>query len=120
MVSTALTRGDLDDRPDLRPIRLKAGHFGLHRDLFVSPQHGVRVAGPSGEALVRARHLAMLGRGAHVARGIAAVTYHHLVLPRHGLLQSHGAVTESFYPGPIARGVADCARPGATGRWRWG
>ena len=94
----ALSATELGDLPDLRPIRLKVGHFGLTRDLIVSPQHGVRVAG----ALVRARHLAALGCCAHVARGIRSVTYHHLLLPRHALILAHGAACESFYPGPIA------------------
>ena len=94
----ALSASELDDLPHLRPIRLKAGYFGLTRDLVVSPQHGMALAG----SLVRARHLAALGRGAHVARSIRSVTYHHLLLPRHALILAHGAASESFYPGPIA------------------
>ena len=68
------------------------------RDLVVSPQHGVAVGG----ALIRARHLAEFGRGAHVARGVKAVTYHHLLMPRHALLRAEGAWAESFYPGEEA------------------
>ena len=94
----ALSAANLADLPHLRPIRLKAGSFDLSRDLVVSPQHGLRVA----NALVRARHLAALGRGAHVARGIRSVIYHHLLLPRHALIVAEGAATESFYPGPQA------------------
>ena len=94
----ALSATDLTDLPHLRPIRLKAGRFGLTRDLIVSPQHGLRVAG----GLVRARHLAALRRGARVARGIRSVIYHHLLLPRHALIVAEGAATESFYPGPQA------------------
>ena len=94
----ALSASDLADLPDLRPIRLRAGFFGLTRDLIVSPQHAIRVQG----VLVRARHLAALGQGAHVARGIRSLSYHHLLLPRHALILAHGAATESFYPGPVA------------------
>ena len=93
-----LTAAELNDLPDLRPIRLKAGSFGLTRDLIVSPQHGIRVQGD----MVRARHLAALGRGAHVARGIRSVIYHHLLLPRHAMILAQGAACESFYPGPQA------------------
>ena len=71
----------LAGRAVLRPVRLKVGHYGLSRDLILSPQHGVRV----GDVLIRAHHLAQSGRGAHVARGIRAVTYHHILLPCHAL-----------------------------------
>ena len=94
----SLDMGALEARPEQRPIRLKAGHFGLARDLVVSPQHGMAVGG----ALIRARHLAEFGRGAHVARGVKAVTYHHLLMPRHALLRAEGAWAESFYPGEEA------------------
>ena len=55
----------------------------------------------AGPALIRARHLAELRRGARVARGLTWVTYHHLLLPAHDLLWAEGAVTESDYPGPL-------------------
>ena len=97
-----LSAGDLADQPHLRPIRVKAGHHGATRDLIVSPQHGFCVGGPRGPALVRARHLAELRRGAHVARGIRSVTYHHILLPRHALILAEGAATESFHPGRMA------------------
>ena len=97
----SLNAGDLNTRPDLRPIRIRAGHFGALRDLIVSPQHALVVQAPSGPALIRARHLAEWRRGARVARGLACVTYHHLLLPAHDLLLAEGAVTESYYPGPL-------------------
>ncbi len=93
-----LTVADLDDQPHLRPMRVQAGRFGAARDLTVSPQHGLLVAG----ALIRARHLAEWGQGVRVARGMQGVTYHHLLLPRHALIRSEGAWTESFYPGRMA------------------
>ena len=93
-----LDRAALEDQPHLRPIRLRAGRFGNRRDLVVSPLHAVWVAG----RLIRARHLADWGQGARVARGIGAVTYHHLLLPRHALIRAEGALTESFYPGRMA------------------
>jgi hypothetical protein len=91
----SLDRAGLEARPELQPIRLRAGHYGLDSDLVVSPQHALRV----GEALIRARHLAEWGRGAHVARGMKAVTYHHILLPAHALVRANGAWAESFFPG---------------------
>lgn len=85
----------LAERPELRPVRLKAGHYGLTRDLILSPQHAVRI----GDTLIRARHLAEWGKGAHVARGMREVTYHHLLLPRHSLVMAEGTWAESLYPG---------------------
>lgn len=100
-----LDAADLEARPDWRPIRLRAGSFGLLRDLILSPQHGVVVAG----RLIRARHLAAWGAGARVARGMRAVRYHHLLLPRHGLIRAEGAWCESFYPGAEAlRALSAC------------
>ncbi len=93
-----LSRDDLQVRPDLRPIRLQAGRFGNRRDLTLSPQHGVMVGG----ALIRARHLAEFAPGARVAKGVRAVSYHHVLLPRHACLWAEGCATESFYPGPMA------------------
>lgn len=93
----------LDLRPDLRPVVIRAGAFGPHGEAMVSPQHAVLVETVEGQRLVRARHLAELGdRRFRVARGKREVTYHHLLLPRHGLLRSNGVWSESLYPGPMA------------------
>lgn len=97
-----LTAAGLLDRCELRPIRIKAGRYDNRRDLVISPQHGIVVAGEEGRVLIRARHLAELGLGARVARGIRGVTYHHLLLPRHDLVLAEGAETESYYPGPYS------------------
>lgn len=88
----------LQDQPNLRPIRLRAGRFGNRRDLTLSPQHAVLVGG----RLIRARHLAQWAEGARVARGMTRVSYHHLLLPRHALIRAEGSLAESFYPGPVA------------------
>jgi serralysin len=78
---------------------MAAGAVGNARDLVLSPQHGVMVAGVG---LIRARHLADFSARARVMRGARAVAYHHLLLPRHALIWAEGAVVESFYPGPMA------------------
>ncbi|MCU0910201.1 MAG: Hint domain-containing protein [Rhodobacteraceae bacterium] len=90
-------------RPGLRPVRIAHGALGNDTDLLLSPQHGVLLGSGRGARLVRARHLAELGcPGVRVARGVRSVTYHHLLLPRHALLQTGGIATESLYPGPVA------------------
>lgn len=95
--SRRLDAGALRLRPDLRPVRLRAGHYGLTCDLVLSPQHGVVVGG----ALVRARHHALWGQGARVI-SVGQVTYHHLLLPEHAILTAQGAAVESLFPGPEA------------------
>ncbi|MEY4981985.1 MAG: hypothetical protein RIR62_251 [Pseudomonadota bacterium] len=102
----------LEDRPDLRPVVIRAGAFGDHGELQVSPQHAILVTTPEGERLARARHLAALDdRRFRIAKGKKTVTYHHLLLPRHALLRSNGVWSESLYPGPMsvtALGVSAC------------
>lgn len=102
----------LDLRPDLRPVVIRAGAFGDHSELQVSPQHAILVDTPDGERLARARHLAQMGdKRFRVAQGKRQVTYHHLLLPRHALLRVNGVWSESLYPGPMALsalGVSAC------------
>lgn len=103
---------DLDLRPDLRPVVIRAGAFGDHREVQVSPQHAILVDTPQGERLARARHLAQMGdKRFRVAQGKRQVTYHHLLLPQHALLRVNGLWSESLYPGPMALsalGVTAC------------
>ncbi|MEO8244451.1 MAG: Hint domain-containing protein [bacterium] len=111
-----LTAAELRDQPQLRPIRLQAGHPGARRSLVVSPQHGMQVEGPGGARLIRARHLALLGLGARVARGIREISYHHLLLPEHSLILAEGRVSESFYPGRMALAALSTAERVAVAR----
>ena len=86
-------------RPELRPIRIRAGALGNARDLLVSPQHRMVLGG----GFVPARWLAEAADGRfRVARGKRSVTYVHLMLPRHAVILAEGAPAESFYPGPGA------------------
>ena len=91
----------LHKSPHLRPIHIPKGAIGNQTVLRLSPQHAILLALPGrGPVLVRAKHLAerRLG-GVRVARGVQSVAYHHLLLPRHAILQAAGAPVESLYPG---------------------
>ena len=87
----------LDRRPQDRPVHIAAQTIGNLRALRLSPQHAVAL----GDApLIRARHLVGQVAGVRIAKGARAVTYHHLLLPRHALLRAEGgAQVESLYPG---------------------
>ncbi len=91
-----------DDRG--RPVLIPAGALAPGvpaRDLIVSPQHRVLIGGATAEVLVPA--LSLVGiRGIRRMAGLRMVVYWHMLLPRHGLVVSNGAMTESFHPGPVA------------------
>lgn len=94
--------------PWLRPVRIRAGAFGIARPeaaLLVSPEHRLLLRGPraralfnSDEVLVAARDL-IRDDGA-IARDslLREVTYIHLLLPSHQILWANGVETESFHP----------------------
>lgn len=90
---------------DMAPIRIRAGTFGDHRDLLVSPQHRVLVRDSlaellfgEGEVLVAAKDLI----NDHSVTRVEgrAVTYVHLMFDQHQVIYSEGLATESFLPGP--------------------
>jgi Hint domain len=93
--------------PDLRPVRIRAGAMGEDRpegDLIVSPGHRMLVEGRASralfaqaEVLVAARDL-VNGSSIHVERGLAEVTYIHLMTEHHQVVWANGLETESFHP----------------------
>ncbi len=104
-----LSDEDLDLRPDWKPVHFPVGAIGNTRAIRLSPQHAVRMRDAEGRAvLVRARHLAESGfGGSRVACGVRHVSYHHVLLERHGVMNAAGAATESFYPGRLALEMLD-------------
>jgi Hint domain len=91
--------------PHLQPMLIPQGALGKNlpeRDLVVSPNHRVLVAGErtvllfaEKEVLVAAKHLNSVG-----VRSIASsgTTYIHFMFDRHEVILSNGAWTESFQP----------------------
>lgn len=87
------------------PIHIRAGTFGNHRDLFVSPQHRVLVRDRLAELLFGECEVLIAARdlvdGHAVTRQDGGtVTYVHLMFDRHQLIYSQGLASESFLPGP--------------------
>jgi hypothetical protein len=89
-------RIDCDRHPrpqDVRPVRIAAGAFGKglpRRDLWLSPQHAVFVRG----TLIPVRHLINGTTILQVA--VAEMTYWHVELPRHDVIQADGLWCESY------------------------
>ena len=88
------------------PIRFSAGQFGCTRDLWVSPNHRMLVTGAyaellfgEDEVLVKAKDLVndLTIRPDH---SLQNVEYYHLLFDQHQILWSHGALSESYHPGP--------------------
>lgn len=98
-------------RPNLRPIRIKAGALGENTpatDLIVSPQHRILVRSRIAqrmfgtcEVLVAAKQLLVLD-GVDIAEAADGVEYFHMLFDRHEVVFSNGAETESLYTGPEA------------------
>jgi len=89
---------------DFAPIHIRAGTFGAHRDLLVSPQHRVLVRDSlaellfgEDEVLVAAKDL--LNDRSVTRRSGGTVTYVHLMFDQHQVIYSEGLATESFLPG---------------------
>ncbi len=103
----ALGVQELQERPELKPVLIRDGALGNRGDLLVSPQHAMalddgRIA-RDGAVFVRAAQLLKHGDGRiRIAHGKHAVTYHHLLLPQHGVVLANGAPSESLYPGRFA------------------
>ena len=103
---------DLLLRPELRPVRVRAGALGAglpKRDLVLSPQHrlllsGWRVEMLLGEAEVLAPVKHLIGRpGVEPVQDCRAVGYHHLMFDRHEIVFAEGLPAESFYLGERMR-----------------
>jgi hypothetical protein len=99
---------------DHAPVAIRAGTFGAHRRLLVSPQHRILVRDPLAELLFGETDVLVAARdlvdGRAVRRApVAEVTYVHLLFDRHEVVFSEGLATESFLPGPQVEGMVEAA-----------
>lgn len=107
----SVSERDLKNDPSLRPVRIKAGALGIggpDRDLIVSPNHRLLVAGVDAqvlfdetEVLVAAKHLLHIDG---VQRLKAPTTFVHFMFERHEVVLSDGLWSESFQPGDYSLG----------------
>ena len=97
--------------PKLRPIRIRAGAFGIGEpddELLVSPEHRMLVKGVVARALFNTPEVLVAARdlvnGSSVIRDtqVKEVTYVHMLLERHEVLFANGVETESFHPANTA------------------
>jgi hypothetical protein len=102
-----LTGAQMHAMPQLRPVRIRAGAFGLDvpvEDLLVSPRHRLLVRGPIAEALFGTPEVLVAAedlvndRSVTRDHSVREVSYIHLLLPRHHILRANGLETESFHP----------------------
>ncbi len=113
-----LQRDELRRAPHLSPILIKAGSLGdglPERDMMVSPQHRMLVAGDQTqlyfeepEVLVAAKHL--INNGSIQAIDTLRATYIHFMFDQHEVVLADGAWTESFQPGDQTLGAMGTAQ----------
>ncbi|MEM7732113.1 MAG: Hint domain-containing protein [Pseudomonadota bacterium] len=106
-----LQNHDLHIKPNLRPIRIKAGALGPlmpRDDLMVSPQHRILVRSKiairmfdAAEVLVPAKKLLPL-EGVEIAMDLHTVWYYHFKCAEHEVVDASGALAETLYLGPQA------------------
>lgn len=99
---------------DLAPIVITAGTLGNTADLIVSPQHAVLLNDWRAELLfgqdeVLVRAVDLLGMDGVYRKAGGIVTYCHILMDAHHLVQSGGVWSETLYPGAVAMGAVDDA-----------
>lgn len=96
----------------LAPVRFARGAIGNDRDLFVSPQHRMLVAGPDARRVskqdeVLAPALALVDDYRVIVAYGGMVTYLHMMFDRHQVVIANGAPSESFHPGGFGLDTLD-------------
>lgn len=98
----------------LAPVRIARGALGNDRTLWVSPQHRMLVSDWRAELLFGASEVLVpaiaLVDGEQITRvSRRRVSYCHLLFDRHQIIHAEGCLSESLYPGEIARGALGLA-----------
>lgn len=101
--------------PNLWPVRIAAGALGgghPSRDLIVSPEHRVVVAGPvvqlcTGEYEVLVAAKDIVGQPGITQFMPEGVSYIHVMFDTHHIIESEGAWTESFQPSGLTINAID-------------
>lgn len=106
---TVLSPQRLRAEPHLAPHCLPRGSLGPalpRRDLYISPQHAMMLAGPSCEMLLGCPEVLAPARHLEATRQVSpdrtrwGVTYIHLLFDDHQIIFAEGAATESYRLGP--------------------
>jgi len=87
------------------PIRIAAGTFGEHHELWLSPLHRILIRDSLAELLFGEREVLVAAKDLvndNTVRRmpVETVDYFHLLFDRHQVIISEGLPTESFLPGP--------------------
>lgn len=97
----------VDGRRDLAPVVIRKGTLGAKSDLYVSPQHRIRISGwqaqlyfGADEVLVPA--ISLVNGQTVLQQPCNEVTYVHFMFDQHEVVISYGVATESFFPGKQA------------------
>ncbi|MEO0371749.1 MAG: Hint domain-containing protein [Pseudomonadota bacterium] len=95
----------LEATGDLAPILVKAGTFGAHADLAISPLHRILIKDVLAELLFGEPEVLVAAKdlvNGHTVKQIQGglVDYFHLLFDQHEVIYSAGLETESFLPGP--------------------
>lgn len=115
--SKAMSGRDLLQRPEFKPILVKAGSLASgipERDMMLSPNHKVLWTGDQAElyfeqreVLVAAKHL--IGMPGVQQVNVTRTSYIHFMFEQHEVVLSDGAWTESFHPGDYSLNSMDNA-----------
>lgn len=97
---------------DFAPIHIRAGTFGSHGDVTVSPLHRVLIRDGLAELLFGETEVLVAARDLVNDRTVTRrpggdVTYVHIMFDRHQVVFAEGLATESFLPGPQTTSVLE-------------
>ena len=92
-------------RGGLAPICIRAGTFGDHGKLLVSPQHRILIRDSLAQLMFGEPEVLVAAKDLVNDRSVRRITggdveYVHLLFDRHQIVMSEGLATESFHPGP--------------------